>query len=573
MAIVGREIYVLAWNFVPISRDGGVLEVIKWSLPDQASKPGNDALSPVFSVPFSVQHGGFQGNARDETGDGAYLEGFIVELSTCKCDSCGKARSVKELHHCLLDQKVHSFDNPVFVYFREPCSSWRPILSKLLGDVVTVSGLKKKYISAGGLESLIFVTTERTIVHENGKPGIAGEHVGNYCGVVTGVFKNGTVVELDRKNVWLLLAGPLLDLPHSLRVGAVVGFYFLALAWIMALLVTSSFQKKFAGVLSEKEILGTKKVSPSSGRLQLVDSTGCVDVVMPDLSPNFDQRILYEVKEGTHNVMIYAHFNARNLRRQYYILKSSKDLRYRTEHIMSVDSAKLGVTNYQSVRQLKITALTPVCLFLFHLSLIDQYPLYRNLLMGVSQVYGTFLLLLEDQVPKPKRLRPAQRFRIPAVRIPLADDGSSLCCCWADSGRAKTMLQLEESACQSFSSGHGDNQTQVTVGYLLKKMLKNHRRITLRNFGAKVDSPLVDATFSVDSRKVLSPFDQDALKFVILHAQNGPNLNVAGHVLNLEELPCLEEDLSATDLVKKSMIHVWATEVTHASSMNELPLL
>ncbi|CAA7396456.1 unnamed protein product [Spirodela intermedia] len=1198
MAIVGREIYVLAWNFVPISRDGGVLEVIKWSLPDQASKPGNDArpsvplhfprredrsrvrscawgvlaaVSPVFSVPFSVQHGGFQGNARDETGDGAYLEGFIVELSTCKCDSCGKARSVKELHHCLLDQKVHSFDNPVFVYFREPCSSWRPILSKLLGDVVTVSGLKKKYISAGGLESLIFVTTERTIVHENGKPGDCGSaersalprkgsHVGNYCGVVTGVFKNGTVVELDRKNVWLLLAGPLLDLPHSLRVGAVITvknvlFIRPSFPWIQilllgsfiktsievksfslidsrchsmrqrqsllwdfiyslpfyarfwALLVTSSFQKKFAGVLSEKEILGTKKkeglvenycklslpsstvehqigafedfcnhdhssfgnnsndvplmmvvplsnfigkcitiwmstllkmqadseirrengyashvfceekyhhrmtrkimsseelglvlvgflqVSPSSGRLQLVDSTGCVDVVMPDLSPNFDPRILYEVKEytlvldgfplqldpvllrqsdplscrsifqhfqvkeGTHNVMIYAHFNARNLRRlntsifhsvvtvddamgsidadfylllvthklphipnfpdhskhlnrtsafaeavllpynliikqkhqdfqhaedsmqprttddipclitftnstregylvpsnssrkekisssngkqdlqtillefkpesinlyqllcigQYYILKSSKDLRYRTEHIMSVDSAKAlissqshlwsldlsvgqlllahtarcdqlsersSIENYGShssgvcesgrlfhhyadmidkrldahlylskkenrlLNEIKLLenflikahnmlgevysvcslieitssislpysgisspqgkfpegkfpegklislrgsitdvhisqprdsdsrmawsykglgdrtlcihvceghhmvkvrgafcknvhpfglgpganvtfhrvlmllnsgqyelVMIPVsCLVVNYVERLDHIlhccrnfpPLIRSSesssdldariessRMGSSRliselihysdktkvrlhcrVYGTFLLLLEDQVPKPKRLRPAQRFRIPAVRIPLAgfiiDDGSSLCCCWADSGRAKTMLQLEESACQSFSSGHGDNQTQVTVGYLLKKMLKNHRRITLRNFGAKVDSPLVDATFSVDSRKVLSPFDQDALKFVILHAQNGPNLNVAGHVLNLEELPCLEEDLSATDLVKKSMIHVWATEVTHASPLVE----
>lgn len=110
------------------------------------------------------------------------------------------------------------------------------------------------------------------------------------------------------------------------------------------------------------------------------------------------------------------------------------------------------------------------------------------------------------------------------------DDGSSLCCCWADSGRARTMLQLEESACQSFLSAHGaatlirDNEAQVTVGHLLKKMLKRHRRITVRNFRARVDSPLLGATFSVDSEKVLSSVDQDALKFIILHAQNGPNL-------------------------------------------------
>lgn len=44
----------------------------------------------------------------------------------------------------------------------------------------------------------------------------------------------------------------------------------------------------------------------------------------------------------------------------------------------------------------------------------------RNVPVAVLQVTGTFLLLLEDQVSNPKTVRPAQRLRIPAVRIPLA---------------------------------------------------------------------------------------------------------------------------------------------------------
>lgn len=39
-------------------------------------------------------------------------------------------------------------------------------------------------------------------------------------------------------------------------------------------------------------------------------------------------------------------------------------------------------------------------------------------------------------------------------------------------------------------------------------------------------------------------------------------------MMTLEELPCLE-DFSVTDLVKKSTIHVWATEVTLASPLTE----
>ncbi|XP_078435012.1 conserved telomere maintenance component 1 [Wolffia australiana] len=362
LAIIGTEICVLAWNFVPLSRDRGVLELIRWRLIDRvdecrdrlfspASLPSQFplmevyqrvrscawgvlvAVSPVFSVPFSVQKSRRNRDVNEEGGaedDGSYLDGFLTELYTCNCRFCEKFKSVNELQRSLIDQNFHSFDVQVFVYFHGHCSSWRPILSKLLTNLVTISGLKKKYISSGESERLMFVTTERTSVHKCGKTEIPGFErrrrvlsrreflVGSYCGVISGIFNDGMIVELDKRNVWLLLAAPHLDRPHSLRIGALilvknVLFIHPSFSWIEMLLlgssirtsievksfsvvdtrchfvprrqrrlwnfifclpfharfwatmVSSSFQKKFAGALSDKEILGTRKVSSEGG--------------------------------------------------------------------------------------------------------------------------------------------------------------------------------------------------------------------------------------------------------------------------------------------------------------------
>ncbi|KAK9929523.1 hypothetical protein M0R45_026619 [Rubus argutus] len=114
--------------------------------------------------------------------------------------------------------------------------------------------------------------------------GKGNGEVGSYRGIVKGGTMQGIVVELDNE-VWLLSTDQLLTPPHSLRAGSVctsvivesfspietrchtvsqsqssLGKFIESLAFSSRLwiLVASCFRKKFAGILSEKEILGSK---------------------------------------------------------------------------------------------------------------------------------------------------------------------------------------------------------------------------------------------------------------------------------------------------------------------------
>lgn len=46
-------------------------------------------------------------------------------------------------------------------------------------------------------------------------------------------------------------------------------------------------------------LLGSLKISPSSGRLQLVDMTGSIDVIIPDLSLTWKNSSIYEIIDYT----------------------------------------------------------------------------------------------------------------------------------------------------------------------------------------------------------------------------------------------------------------------------------
>ncbi|KAL3514558.1 hypothetical protein ACH5RR_027275 [Cinchona calisaya] len=205
----------------------------------------------------------------------------------------------------------------LIVYFCGSASSWYPVIVRLIGGLISLSGLTKKlvYIRKDDSE-LMYVTTEKALLRlpEMAKRCISKEkadlrgfgEVGSYAGTVTGVYMQGMVMELDNE-VLLLLTDNQLMLPHSLRVGAIVslrnihfvtskfswtkilvlgacfmtcicvesfsplqtGCYkksysqnllrkfvdsitFSARLWV--LLTVTCFQKKFAGILSEKEI-------------------------------------------------------------------------------------------------------------------------------------------------------------------------------------------------------------------------------------------------------------------------------------------------------------------------------
>lgn len=342
--IIGKRIRVLACNFIPLKHfcGGGFLEIIKWSFVDStssvssssssldlfplvSSSPSNEedhskaryrvngpieSISPVFIVPCSI------GDSKSQN-----LRGFVARIMVCQCKICNSTDSIKFSHSLGQGNISHSFTKPSFVYFCGASWCWHPVITKLIGTVIMLSGLKKKLVFIGKEESqLMFVTTEysglqlprvlkkwplfsRNVIRGNGECGV-------YTGVVRGVYMQGMVVELD-KEVWLLLTDQQVTAPHSLREGAIISarnvhFVNPKFSWtkmlvlgacfktsitvesfspletgchmvaqsqnqlgkfiesltfsarLWTLLVISCFRKKFTGILSEKEILGSK---------------------------------------------------------------------------------------------------------------------------------------------------------------------------------------------------------------------------------------------------------------------------------------------------------------------------
>lgn len=259
LSIIGSKISLLAWNFIPIKRGGGFLEIIRWRFSDLDRVPPSESyslalgsshgsvngpkspyrlhgalefISPISVVPCSSGSGN---SADSKTIPGSKLRGFLVHIMVCECSLCSSKESATNLNDSIQEQNNnHSFTKPVIVYFCGKASSWHPVITKLIGNVVTISGLKKKLVYIGSEESrLIYVTAERSELRlsrsrlrKKSIPGVKtnvegkGE-CGSYTGIVQGVYMQGMVVELDDE-VWLLLTSQLLTPPHSLRVGALV---------------------------------------------------------------------------------------------------------------------------------------------------------------------------------------------------------------------------------------------------------------------------------------------------------------------------------------------------------------
>ncbi|WOL19865.1 CST complex subunit CTC1 isoform X2 [Canna indica] len=344
--IIGRKIHVLAWNFLPFKHEtGGILEVVRWSLLDLEAASGCDSLlsirpvcssqvadlkaccrvlgivksvSPIFCAPCRKEKEDSQKNTRGALVECVDAIGFLAEILTCGCHICRDSRFVTE-HGChlLKENNCHSFTNSELVYFIKPTSLWRPVLYRLIGKLVTVSRLKKKLVFVGGDSSYVmFVSTTFTMVSLGRLPvnvmPVASlvKSENSYNGVITGIYMQGMVIELDDK-ICVLTTDPVLALQHSLRLGAIVSvrnyhlvnakyswlntfllgtclktyisiksfsttstrqgtlsqttsllenfidsLTFSAKFWV--LLLVSCFKKKFVGIFSHKDILGSK---------------------------------------------------------------------------------------------------------------------------------------------------------------------------------------------------------------------------------------------------------------------------------------------------------------------------
>ncbi|KAM0827720.1 hypothetical protein ACQ4PT_067995 [Festuca glaucescens] len=242
-AAIGREILILAWNYLPSIRqnEAGVLEVVRWRLAEFSGPvPGPSFLTSILlncmdaepdlatrgrvfgvvrsvSLVFSVPHAAQKSKA-DGGGD---LVGFIAEMMCCGCRQCKTSQPESG--------QYHKFEVEKFVYFVDSASRWRPVLARLIGRPVSVTGLRKKMVSVGKKGSYtMLVSSAKTMVawcpSYVGVPQsdeLPGKCTGVYSGIVSGIYMHGMLVELDGI-AWLLIDDKQLVPPHSLRIGAVI---------------------------------------------------------------------------------------------------------------------------------------------------------------------------------------------------------------------------------------------------------------------------------------------------------------------------------------------------------------
>nr|XP_017243995.1 PREDICTED: CST complex subunit CTC1 isoform X2 [Daucus carota subsp. sativus] len=343
--VIGKKIRVLAWNYIPFKYGGGFLEIIKWAFAESSGFlvpcslkvesfplclefPGNvkencrarcyvhgviESVSPVTVVPCNA------GGKDDKRA--SLVSGFLTKVLVCECKLCSSSDPDKALcgiheRHC-----IDNFTKSFIVYIYDFASCWHPVVSKLVGNYVSLTGLKKKLIFIGKEEEsqLMYVTSEKSKLHLPRfqdqcvlfqKTIVLGKgECGEYTGIVTEIYMQGMVIEFDKK-VMLLLTDQLLNFTHSLRVGAIVSvrnvhFVHPSFSWTnllvlgacfktsihvksfspmktgcniqghsesllrkfidslsfsarMVLLTISCFKNKFSRILSETDILGSK---------------------------------------------------------------------------------------------------------------------------------------------------------------------------------------------------------------------------------------------------------------------------------------------------------------------------
>lgn len=260
VSVLGKRIQVKAFNFIPFKHGGGgFLEIIKWDFadfndgigysPGFSSVPLFDAsfcdekdchkarysvwgvvgsVSPLSVVPCSIESSSSSDSASS-------IKGFLVELLSCECELCDSVNAWRKVVEGSVDfdESCHAFSRPVFLYFcGGPSSCWHPAMTKLLGNAIALSGLRKKLIFLGKDEpQLMFVTSKKSLLHHvknsrkwlpKGKKSLEGNgEYGTYTGIIKGVYMRGMVMELDNE-VWLLLTDKQLLLPHCVRTGAIV---------------------------------------------------------------------------------------------------------------------------------------------------------------------------------------------------------------------------------------------------------------------------------------------------------------------------------------------------------------
>ncbi|KAK9270379.1 hypothetical protein L1049_025958 [Liquidambar formosana] len=196
------------------------------------------------------------------------------------------------------------------------------------------------------------------------------------------------------------------------------------------------------------------------------------------------------------------------------------------------------------------------------------------------RVLAIHILVLEKKDRKYDDTQSKSHTKAPVLNISLAgfvlDDGSSLCCCWANAERAATLLRLREKIPQNaFGSscwrlkGTGMDKACRTALHHVDRILEKHGRITVKNYGSLFDSSCQDFSFSVSSDNAFSSSDEKILKFIILNACFGTVWTVLGSVMDLDSVGRLEKHLTDMEMTMHSMQNIWAREVHYTNTVTE----
>ena len=106
----------------------------------------------------------------------------------------------------------------------------------------------------------------------------------------------------------------------------------------------------------------------------------------------------------------------------------------------------------------------------------------------------------------------------------VTDNGTSLCCCWADDARAELLLRLQEitdldaSVSLKFSKDRKNAKLQQTVGSCIQTMLKKHKNVIVKNYGIPPDISCRDLELSSGIGNVFSSLEEKLLRFIVLSA-------------------------------------------------------
>ncbi|KAL9247616.1 hypothetical protein vseg_021031 [Gypsophila vaccaria] len=237
-AMVGKKIQVLSWNYIPLEKCGGLLEIIRWRFygdfdfdcvdVDSFSLALNDvgdgeccdgkakysvagvveSVSPVLIMPSSMDR---------TVGEAQNGPGFMVEIVNYDHLGGGKER-----------------DRRGFVYFMGTFSSWHPAFLRLVGRVISLTRMNKKLVHIGKAEGMLMYVPnamtrlsflkskdEDLFCRKRKRCGEEKGELGVYIGVVRGVYMQGMAIELDDE-VWLIMTEESLVLTCCVRVGSIL---------------------------------------------------------------------------------------------------------------------------------------------------------------------------------------------------------------------------------------------------------------------------------------------------------------------------------------------------------------